>query len=283
MKSNAKEESKVETTDGAAAETDNARLERAIAVSKQICDSKYSDAAVILLAGSIVRGEDTAYSDLDLVVVFDKLPHAHVESFYYGGFPVEAFVHDSETLHYYMTEGDRASGACVMSQMVSEGIELLGPCELSKQLKELAASVVNEGPPQLSEDTLRQMRYAITNLIDDIRQPRSREETVAVATLLYSDLANFYFRANNLWTAKGKSIPRKLKAANPELYARFCGNFEKLFARGQTADVIRLTEEMLTPCGGFLFEGARRDAPPENRKALPHDEISSEEQKRTGD
>jgi len=72
-------------------------------IAKEIFESKYPEAKVIFLAGSIVRGEGTPYSDLDLVVIFDKLPAAYRESFYSQGLPVEAFVHDPETLNYFLS------------------------------------------------------------------------------------------------------------------------------------------------------------------------------------
>lgn len=115
---------------------------------------------------------------------------------------------------------------------------------------------------------MRQIRYNITNLIDDIRHPRSKAETVATGTVLYDALANFYLRTNGFWIAKAKSIPRKLKSANPEFCSRFCDGFEKLFADGQTEEAIALAEEILEPAGGYLFDGHKLDAPPDNRKPL---------------
>ena len=41
--------------------------------AQKIFTTRYSDAAVMFLAGSVVRGEGTKTSDLDLVVVFDHL------------------------------------------------------------------------------------------------------------------------------------------------------------------------------------------------------------------
>lgn len=241
-------------------------IDQIVKITNEIRLAKYSDAKVIFLAGSIVRGEGTAYSDLDLVVVFERLPNAYRESFYFSGFPVEAFVHDPETLNYFITELELKSGKCVMAQMISEGIEVPESSEFSRALKQLAASVINSAPPKLSEETLRQMRYNITNLIDDIRQPRSKFETVATGTALYAALANCYLLTNDLWTANDKSIPRKLKLANPEFCTRFCAGFDKLFADGQTEQVIALAEEVLEPVGGFLFEGHKLDAPLKNRK-----------------
>lgn len=243
-------------------------LDDIIKTANDIRVEKYPDAKVIFLAGSIVRGEGTAFSDLDLVVVYERLPNARRESFYFQNYPVEAFVHDPETINYFITERERTAGVCVMAQMISEGIEIPAPSALSENLKQLATTVINSGPPPLSDEALRQMRYHITNLIDDIRQPRSKQEVAATGTALYDALANLYLRTNNFWTARDKSIPRKLKTADAEFCSRYCDGFEKLFADGQTEQIIVLAEEVLEPVGGFLFEGYKLDAPAENRKTF---------------
>ena len=111
-------------------------------ITNQILTSKYPNARLIFLAGSIVRGEGTSFSDLDLVVIFDKLPAAYRESFYFQDFPVEAFVHDPETLNYFLHDVDRPSGIPSLAQMILEGVEVPKPSELSGSLKELATSVL---------------------------------------------------------------------------------------------------------------------------------------------
>lgn len=237
-------------------------------ITNEIRAGKYSDARVIFLAGSIVRGEGTAYSDLDLVVVFDKLPAAYRESFYFQGFPVEAFVHDPETLNYFLYELDRPTGVPSLAQMILEGVEVPEASEFSRSLKRLAASVIASRPPTLSEEDVRKLRYNLTNLVDDIRQPRSKDELVATGTELYEELADYYLRTNNLWSAKGKSIPRILKQADADLCLRYCNSFEELFVNGQPAKVIALAEEILKPLGGFLFDGHKLNAPADWRKPL---------------
>jgi predicted nucleotidyltransferase len=72
-------------------------------IAKEILESKYAEARVIILAGSIVRGEGTPYSDLDLVVIFDHLISAYPESFYFHNFPVEAFARGRETLNHFFS------------------------------------------------------------------------------------------------------------------------------------------------------------------------------------
>ncbi|HEY7181169.1 MAG TPA: nucleotidyltransferase domain-containing protein [Blastocatellia bacterium] len=240
-----------------------------IKITNQILDDRYQDADVIFLAGSLLRGEGTPYSDLDLVVIFKRLPHAWRESFYFQGYPVEAFVNDPETFNYFISEVGLPAGRSALAQMVAEGVEVPRPTEISQSLKRIASDLIAAGPPELGDEDERKLRYSITNLIDDIRQPRSREELVASGAELYGALADYYFRANGLWSAVNKSIPRKLGKTDPELYSRFREGFEELFAGGRSDKVIALAEEILRRHGGFLFDGYKHEASPSCRKPLP--------------
>src|SRR4051794_40453736 len=96
--------------------------ERIIDVANAIRTDRYKDAGATFAAGSIVRGEGTPFSDLDLVVVYAHLPSAYRESFRFDGYPVEAFVHDPTTLEYFFLEVDRPSGVPTLPQMIAEGV-----------------------------------------------------------------------------------------------------------------------------------------------------------------
>jgi predicted nucleotidyltransferase len=240
--------------------------ERIIEVANAVRSDRYKDAAAIFAAGSIVRGEGTASSDLDLVVVYAELPCAYRESFRFGGYPVEAFVHDPETLEYFFVEVDRPSGVPALAHMILEGIEVPVPTALSRALKQRAAAVVVAGPPALDTDSERRMRYFISDLLDDLRTPRSRDELIASGARLYEQLADYYLRRRRLWSAKGKTIPRILRQADPALYGRYGDAFTALFTQGDPEPVIHLAEDLLTEAGGALFEGYRADAPPSWRR-----------------
>jgi predicted nucleotidyltransferase len=72
-------------------------MKELIRITREIHKTKYPQANAIFLAGSVVRGEGTSTSDLDLVVVFDHLSCAYRDSYFYEKQPVEAFVHDPQT------------------------------------------------------------------------------------------------------------------------------------------------------------------------------------------
>lgn len=242
---------------------------RIIVVANAIRSDRYPDATAVFAAGSIVRGEGTAYSDLDLVVVYAKLKCAYRESFRCDGYPVEAFVHDSETLEYFFFEVDRPSGVPALPKMVAEGIEIPAPSDVSRALKQQAATLLATGPPALDSESEQRRRYEITDLLDDVRDARSYEELVGTGARLYERLADYHLRRGGLWSAKGKAIPRTLRRANPDLCTNYCRSFDRLFKLGNPIDVIKLTEELLHPSGGPLFDGYRSDAPPTWRRVQP--------------
>ena len=69
------------------------------------------------------------------------------------------------------------------------------------------------------------------------------------------ELADYHLRSNGQWSARGKGIPRALQLVNPGLRTTFCESFDKLFRDGDVDAVIHLTEALLKPHGGLLFDG----------------------------
>lgn len=235
-----------------------------VEAARAIFAERYDGARVLFLAGSVVRGEATPTSDLDLVVVYERLPHAYREAFVHAGWPVETFVHDPETLRHHF-ESDRRRGIPSLMRMVTEGIEIPGASQFSADVKRSASELLEAGPPRWDAAELMRRRYRLSDWVDDIRHPRTPEELVASGTFLYADLADFFLLSRSLWTAHSKSIPRRLREVDAGFAERFRNAFEALFAEKRQGPVIALVEEVLAPLGGPLFEGFRRDSAPDDR------------------
>lgn len=236
--------------------------------ASEIFRARHAEARVLFLAGSVMRGEGTPASDLDIVVVYERLPAAYRESFLHRGWPVETFVHDAETLNYYLQESDARDGFPSMIHMVLEGREIPAPSEFSQFVKQLAAAVFAAGPFAWNEEELRRKRYLLTDGIDDIRHPRGDAELIATGAKLYEGVADFYLRSRTLWSARGKAIPRRLGEIDAGFARHFCEAFETLFKDKRTEQVIALVGEALAPFGGFLFDGYKDEAESHKRKPL---------------
>lgn len=214
----------------------------------------------MFLAGSVVRGEGTRYSDLDLVVVHERLHHAYRESFISSGWPIEAFVHDPETLRYFLST-DRASGVPTLASMIVDGIALPDANEFARSLKLAAAAALDAGPPPWSDKERQLSRYLITDLAEDLRDPRSNAEFHASASRLYEMLANHFCRSRGRWSARGKAIVRHLRNVDASFAEAFARAFDSAFERADCRPLVEIAKSVLEADGGFLFDGYRADAP----------------------
>lgn len=239
--------------------------------AREIWRERYAGACVIFLAGSVMRGDATPTSDLDIVVVFEKLADAHRESFTSGGWPVEAFVHHRESLRHFF-EVERKRGLPSLLRMVIEGAEVPEASEFSAELKREASEVYEAGPQAFDENEMRLRRYRLTDWVDDIRFPRSDEELVASGAWLYKDTADFFFRSRGLWSAHSKTIPRRMRETDSEFASKFLAAFDALFTEKRGAPAIALVEEMLAPFGGTLFDGFRMDSALREKLQVTSDE-----------
>lgn len=76
-----------------------------------------------LLAGSVIRGEATETSDLDIVIFDETFPSSYRETFIEFEWPIEVFVHNGSSYKSFF-DSDRERAQPSLPRMVSEGIIL---------------------------------------------------------------------------------------------------------------------------------------------------------------
>ncbi|WP_343718207.1 nucleotidyltransferase domain-containing protein [Inquilinus sp.] len=246
--------------------TRTARTEAALATARSVLAERYPDAHFAFVAGSIMRGQGTPHSDIDLVVMYGGIDRARRESFRAGGFPVEAFVHDRGTLRWFLDQ-DIARGRPSILTMVAEG-RLVGPVTAGAEaLRSEAAALLAKGPPPLTPERRDALRYEITDMVDDLRDHRPRQEMLAIGAALHQRLADLILLGHGRWTGSGKWIPRLLAAFDQSRSRDFEEAFRSLFADGRADHLIAFAEAELGHHGGPLFEGDRREAPLDARSS----------------
>ncbi|MBX4957383.1 nucleotidyltransferase domain-containing protein [Rhizobium lentis] len=239
--------------------------ERALAAARLCLASRYAGAAFAYVTGSIMRGEGTAFSDIDLVVVFPSLERAWRESFTEDRFPVEAFVHDPQTLARYL-HADAESGYPIMVNMVATG-SIVGPnIEHARAIQAKAAKVLAAGPKPLDGPSYDMLRYQVTDLADDLRGARPPEEIGAISALLYQKLADLILLGRGAWTGRGKWAPRLITKLDAQLAAEFDAAF-RLAVQGNCARFLALADRELDLHGGRCFDGFRQEAPVAARRS----------------
>ena len=232
---------------------------------------RYPNVQAAVIGGSIARGEGTATSDIDLLLVFDDVPAAWRDTFKVDGQTVELFGHDARTFEYFCRMVDRPGGRMPLAMMVMEGASVLGENAGHAALRALAARLYAEGPAPLAADALASRRYEITTLLEDLADNTAADETLAIAARLYEALATFVLRAGGAWTGGGKHLARRLRAHSPAIAADLHAAMTQTVAgepAGKAA-FAQLVERALAPYGGQLLEGYTLHAPAEWKSAAP--------------
>ncbi|PEJ63024.1 nucleotidyltransferase domain-containing protein [Bacillus wiedmannii] len=222
--------------------------------AQSIITSQFPNCDVALLGGSVVRGEATKTSDLDIVIVDQNLPSCYRESFYSNGWPVEVFVHNFEPCKtFFKMDCDR--GRPSLPQLVSEGIVLKGENEIVEKLKREANDLLNKGPDKWTEAMMKQKRYFITDTLDDFIGASKREEELFIANLLADLLHEYILRVNGKWLGSSKWFIRVLRRYDEQYADQFVAAFDHFYTTGEKRKLIIFVEKTLQQYGGRMFEG----------------------------
>lgn len=231
----------------------------ALSIAATVLTEHFAGAKFAFVGGSIMRGQGTFGSDIDMVVIFPRLNRAWRESRIAEAMPVEAFVHDSDTLGDFF-QRDIVAGRPVMLTIVAEGRLVGADIVGAKELRERAEALLAKGPAVPEGPRLQTMLYRISDDLDDLRGERSPAEFRAIAAQLYPRLGDLMLLGRGHWTGAGKWLPRRLAAALPEVATRFEEAFEAAFA-GQPQALIDLGDHELKRFGGPVFDGYKIEAP----------------------
>jgi predicted nucleotidyltransferase len=228
------------------------RLEPFEAATKFISKS-FPNCQGALLAGSIVRGEATETSDLDIVVFIQDLPSCYRESLIEDGWPIEVFVHNLTSYKSFF-ESDSKRARPSLPKMVAEGIILKDEGIIDSIQKEATQLIVN-GPELWSTNTINIKRYFITDALDDFIGSKNRPEEIFIANTLAELVSEFVLRTNRKWIGTSKWIVRALKNYDEQFSEQFVEAFDLYYKTGDKNKVINITDAVLEPYGGRLFDG----------------------------
>lgn len=226
---------------------------KALFAAKRFVDEYFPHCQAAILAGSVVRGEETLTSDLDIVIFDNQIDGAYRESRIEYNWPIEVFVHSLTSYKtYFRSDVERARPS--LPKMVAEGIVLVDTGILSL-IKNEAAELLNEGPAPWSEQTLMVKRYMLTDALGDLIGTQNEAEALFIANTLAEAIHEFVLRTNGQWIGASKWIIRALKQYDDDFADRFVTAFDAFYKTGNREGIIKLTDEVLAPFGGRLFEG----------------------------
>ncbi|SET85214.1 Nucleotidyltransferase domain-containing protein [Salinibacillus kushneri] len=212
---------------------------------------QYCDGA--LLAGSVVRGEATETSDLDIVIFDNTFSSSYRESIIDYEWQIEVFAHNLNSYRDYF-ESDYKRARPSLPRMVSEG-KILKDNGVIESIKCEAKELIAKGPEKWSDETIKTKRYFITDSLDDFIGCNSRAEGIFIANTLAELVSEFVLRTNNRWIGTSKWIIRSLRHFDVNFADQFVDAFDMFYKNGEKQKIIKLVDELLQPYGGRLFDG----------------------------
>lgn len=206
-----------------------------------------------LLAGSVVRGEATETSDLDIVIFDCSLKSAYRESVFEFDWSIEVFVHNLTSYKdFFKSDCERARPS--LPRMVSEGI-VLKDIGIMEPIKQEAKELLDKGPEEWSADTIKLKRYFITDALDDLIGCTNRAEEIFIANTLAELVSEFVLRTNRQWIGTSKWIVRSLRNYDEKFVGHFVEAFDTFYKTGEKDKIIGMVDDILQPFGGRLFHG----------------------------
>ncbi|MEH7583291.1 nucleotidyltransferase domain-containing protein [Priestia megaterium] len=213
----------------------------------------YPNCQGALLAGSVVRGEATHTSDLDLVVFDDDFTSSFRESLIEFEWAIEVFAYNLTSYQaFFKSDCKRARPS--LPRMISEGIILVDN-GIVKSIKKEAKHLLEKGPEKWPEETIRLKRYFISDALDDLIGSSNKGESLFIANTLAYITHEFVLRTNAHWIGDSKWIVRSLNLYNERFSKEFVEAFDTFYKTGDKDKVIQLVDKVLEPHGGRLFEG----------------------------
>ncbi|WP_313799251.1 nucleotidyltransferase domain-containing protein [Cytobacillus sp.] len=224
-----------------------------IEAAQQFINKHFPDSQGALLAGSVVRGEATETSDLDIIIFEKNIRTSYRESLIDIGWAIEVFVHNLASYKLFF-ESDRKRAKPSLPRMISEGI-VLQDHGIIDSIKKEAQELLENGPEKWSVETIKTKRYFITDALDDFIGCSNRAEELFIANTLAELVSEFYLRTNNQWIGTSKWLVRSLRHYDEAFAEKIIEAFDDYYKSGEKSQVIQLVDSILLPFGGRLFDG----------------------------
>jgi predicted nucleotidyltransferase len=218
-------------------------------------DTHFPESLCAFVAGSIFRGEETPTSDLDIVIITTRDDAPFRASYREHGWPIEAFVHTPDSYpRWFIIDGNRPS----LAFMVDEGTVVRDTDGRAARVKAEAHAFLERGPVPLSEAELEDLRYSLTDALDDFIGCDDVAEGMLIAVALAKTSADLILLSNRQWIGAGKWVPRALRRFDPGLSSQLHRALRDYGRYGDKEPLTEFARHALALTGGAMFEGYYR-------------------------
>lgn len=212
----------------------------------------FPNACVAFLGGSAAHRNLTPNSDLD-ILVFDDTQFPFKQNYTGYGWTIEAFVVTRSVYHSFFDEA-RRSGLPSILRMCAEG-ETIVDTGFAEGIRSEAQDLLSQGPCEWTWDEMNQVRYQITECLEDLSDAHLYHENLFVVNQLTELVTKFILRTNGQWIGIGKWAVRSLAEYDKQLCDEFLYALDSFYKKETVELLIPFIDRVLEPHGGRLLEG----------------------------
>ncbi|HLL66937.1 MAG TPA: nucleotidyltransferase domain-containing protein [Micromonosporaceae bacterium] len=227
---------------------------------------QFPDAIAAFLGGSVVTPARNATSDLDIVVMRRSGRPVYRETARHEGWTAELFVHTLRSYQWFL-DREIPRRRCPLLHMVGNGVIVLDSDGTAALLHQAAREQIAAGPPPPTPDELDDLRYGLSDLLDDLDGATDPDEITLIANGILTTAATLALTGAGVWLGGGKWLSRRLLASDPALHRMLLAAHRAAVADGDTAVLGTVAAGILDRAGGRLMHGYHRDAPAEATRA----------------
>lgn len=174
------------------------------------------DVRGILVSGTILRGDPSPSSDLDIYVIREKLQRQRLQR-WFNGIPTEIFINPQKKVYDYFAE-ERKSARPITAHMLHTGFTILTLDDSIGELRQQAALELHRTPDPTPQQLTATRYMAATRYEDATDITRTKPETanMILGQAVYAML-HYYFLKNNRFLPRDKDLLEKLELLDTEL------------------------------------------------------------------
>jgi hypothetical protein len=258
-----------------------------VAVAAGLVRERFPEALAAFLGATVLTSARTSTSDLDIVVIRPEGRPVFRETVRHAGWTVELFVSTPPVYREFVAR-EVAARRSPLLHMVGHGVPLREPDGdgggTGAELRAEALALLAQGPPPPSPQELADLRYRLSDLLDDLDGAAARpveaarpagpggaadaraaagargSEVVFIAVALFDATARLALTVAGSWLGSGKWLGRMLRAADPELHAALVHALGEAVA-GRVEPLRQVGYGVLDRAGGRLMEGYHKTGP----------------------
>ena len=191
-------------------------IETALREARDYVLNRFDSVLAIIVAGSILRGEGDAHSDIDTFVIIEGDYRQRIQK-YFNDIPFEIFVNAIEFIPLYFEE-ERKDGGASTAHMLATGHLIYQQSKVIDGIIQQAKDFLKTTPVYDSK-SLIQTRYLLANRLENAFDVQHRDPIMGLLLIdsALSEMLLYQFKKEGQWIPRHKDILNVLRNTHPDL------------------------------------------------------------------